>query len=444
MTVSSMDWIEMHNMEFGECIVLGGSNRQILMVDCGSMNSKIQETEEAVHVYLEKGILPRYEEAEGRSFLLTHYHRDHISGLFYIIQTDPYYFDRIYLPTAPVNNEGRALLLEISVYIFTFWGRQSEYFQTSIAPLRMFENLRQLAGSESIYTLGRGSTFLFDDVEYDVLWPAWEQYPFSELLRDIVEELDICMSSPYSGRKAAKFLRIKEEFCQEYVYCCELCSEETRGQPAEIEESMDRLEDYLGRLEELSEDLQKLPASQDVIEVLSRPSVRNEYSQQQNTASVVFHNNRRQEASYDDILMTGDATPETFDAIAEDLYDGYYIFKAPHHGTSGSWSHIFQDIAKSHILISNGDYHAAGMICGEYQEEEGIKHCTNRYACAWFLENGYCCNHMCECFEYNERGAAPEKCPKCKGRTRLADCGIYVVSGQMERGCLCDSLEENW
>ena len=204
-----MDWIEMHNMEFGECIVLGGSDHQILMVDCGSMNSRIQETEETVYDYIEKGILPRYEEAEGRSFLLTHYHRDHISGLFYILEAAPYFFDRIYLPATPVDSQGRALLLEIAVYIFTFWGRKSEYFQTSIVPLRIFENLRRIVGSEAVYTLGRGSTFLFDDVEYDVLWPAWEHYPFSETLIDIVEELDVCLSSPYSGRKAAKFLRLK-------------------------------------------------------------------------------------------------------------------------------------------------------------------------------------------------------------------------------------------
>lgn len=433
-----MDWLEMHNMEFGECIVLGSASRQILMVDCGSMNKKICDIDMEVTDYVEHVISPRYEGAKSRTFLLTHFHKDHLSGLRHLLKKSPYYFDRIYLPATPVDSDGRALLLEFALYVFTFLGRQSEYSQMSVGALRIFERLRQIVGTETIYTVGRGSVFTFDEVEYDVLWPAWEEYPFSELLEDSVEELDVCMSSPFLGNKALEFLRIKEEFCEEYVHCCELCSEETRGQLWEIEDSIDQLQKYLDQLEELSEDLLLLPSSQDVVEILSRPAVRSEYSNAQNTASVVFHNHRVQEASFDDILMTGDATPETFDAIAEDLYDGYFIFKAPHHGTSGSWSHVFQDICKSHILISNGDYHAAGMVCAEYQEEEGIKHCTNPTACAWYMENGFCCNRNAYCFEYDDRGALPLKCPKCMGKSRAADCGVYVVSYEMERGCLCD------
>ena len=36
--VSVLDWLEMHNLEFGECTVLGSLEGNILMVDCGSMN----------------------------------------------------------------------------------------------------------------------------------------------------------------------------------------------------------------------------------------------------------------------------------------------------------------------------------------------------------------------------------------------------------------------
>ena len=37
-----MRWIELNNVEYGECIVLGGRDRSILMVDCGSMNQKVR------------------------------------------------------------------------------------------------------------------------------------------------------------------------------------------------------------------------------------------------------------------------------------------------------------------------------------------------------------------------------------------------------------------
>ena len=38
-----MQWLELHNVEYGECIVLGGAHHDILMVDCGSINQKIRE-----------------------------------------------------------------------------------------------------------------------------------------------------------------------------------------------------------------------------------------------------------------------------------------------------------------------------------------------------------------------------------------------------------------
>lgn len=438
-----MDWLEMHNMEFGECTVLGSADGSILMVDCGSMNLRIRETDIEVSQYVEQILMPRYQESVRRTFLLTHYHRDHLSGLRQIIKRDPYYFDRIYLPAAPINEQGRALLLEFAIYVFVFLGRQSEYSQMSISALRIFERLGQLAGTETIYTLGRGSSFDFGEVQYDVLWPDWECYPFPHMLEDVVEQLDVCLSSPFLGGSAPEFLQIKQEFCEEYVRCCDLCSEEHRGQLVEIDESIGRLKKNLDRLEELSDSLLRLPPAQDVVELLSRQSVRTTYSNAQNMASVVFHNHRVQEASYDDLLMTGDATQETFDEIAEDLYDAYYIFQAPHHGTSGSWCTFFQDIGKAHLLISNGDYQAAGLICKEYAEDEGIKHCTNPLACEWYSEHGCCCNQEASCWEYDERGASPCNVPSAWVPARPQNVVfISCLAIQTEVVCVTDDKGE--
>ena len=33
-----MDRVELHDVEYGDCTVLVGQNRQILMVDCGSVS----------------------------------------------------------------------------------------------------------------------------------------------------------------------------------------------------------------------------------------------------------------------------------------------------------------------------------------------------------------------------------------------------------------------
>ena len=37
-----MQYIELHNVEYGECIVLGGGRGEILMVDCGSVSQRLR------------------------------------------------------------------------------------------------------------------------------------------------------------------------------------------------------------------------------------------------------------------------------------------------------------------------------------------------------------------------------------------------------------------
>ena len=434
-----MQWLEMHNVEFGECIVIGGSDNSILMVDCGSMNHKIRENEMEVSDYIQQYVMPRYRDIKERSFLLTHFHRDHMAGFRQIIKHEPQYFQRIYLPMTPVDENGRALLIEFAVYVFAFLGRQSEYSQMSVGALRIFERLHGILGADAITTVGRGRSFSFDGVTYDVLWPSTQNYPFSSAFTDIVEELDICLSSPFLGKNASVFLQLKHQFSQEYIHCCEILSGERHGDIAETEASIERLKNLLDAIEELIDSLLLLPAAQDVLEILERPAVRAEYSYAQNAASVIFQNRRVREGSFDDILMTGDATPETFDEIGGDLYDGYYIFKAPHHGTQGYWSDLFSDILKQHILISNGDYHAAGLISLEYpQEEKGIKHCTNPSACQWMNDYGRCCNRIAYCYEASAHGSLTLKCPKCITREGDAGCRIYLISYGKDKGCFCD------
>lgn len=105
--VSVLDWLEMHNLEFGECTVLGSLEGNILMVDCGSMNVKIRESDMEVTDYVENNIVPRYFDAKERSFLLTHFHRDHMSGLRYLLKRDHGFFHRVFVPAASVNREGK-------------------------------------------------------------------------------------------------------------------------------------------------------------------------------------------------------------------------------------------------------------------------------------------------------------------------------------------------
>lgn len=76
-----MDRIELHDVEYGDCTVLVGHNRSILMVDCGSVSRYARRGEEEIHRRFE-AIFNRYIGAAQRQFLLTHYHRDHMNGFF--------------------------------------------------------------------------------------------------------------------------------------------------------------------------------------------------------------------------------------------------------------------------------------------------------------------------------------------------------------------------
>ena len=43
-----MDRVELHDVEYGDCTVLVGQNRQILMVDCGSVSRYARRGEEEI------------------------------------------------------------------------------------------------------------------------------------------------------------------------------------------------------------------------------------------------------------------------------------------------------------------------------------------------------------------------------------------------------------
>ena len=138
--------------------------------------------------------------------------------------------------------------------------------------------------------------------------------------------------------------------------------------------------------------------------------------------------------------MTGDASPETLDALAELLYENYYIIKAPHHGTASHWSHLLSEISSSHILVSNGDYQKAGKIAPAYLELPAVKHCTNCSACDWYAVSGCSCNRMAVCYDLANGAGLTIKCPYVCGAQQSPDCGIFIVGAAGRRSCLCDNL----
>lgn len=115
------------------------------------------------------------------------------------------------------------------------------------------------------------------------------------------------------------------------------------------------------------------------------------FGKELNGSSIVFQNQKQNrwfqnKHTREDILFTGDATPNTMEKISEMLHDRYYLVKAPHHGTSSEWWEGWNTIEITHMLISNGHHSAGGMIGEEYVLLPAIKHCTNCTRCRWYVE----------------------------------------------------------
>ena len=135
-----MDRVELHDVEYGDCTVLVGQNRQILMVDCGSVSRYARRGEEEIDRRFNE-IFSRYAPAAQRQFLLTHYHRDHMSGFLKQVKKDPGYFDRVYLPALPCDKRGVNPVLEFAVFAHFFAVPQSDFAQVNTTCLRIFDAL---------------------------------------------------------------------------------------------------------------------------------------------------------------------------------------------------------------------------------------------------------------------------------------------------------------
>lgn len=221
------------------------------MVDCGSMNRVRREDGRELSLCVNEGILERYRRAPSRAFLLSHCHRDHLSGFWNLLGKEPKYFNQIFLPASPCDHLGRALLLEFALFVFVFLRDQTDYSRANIASLRLYERAARASGPETVRGLAAGDSFTFDNVTYDVLWPRRQDYPFSDLFANAVEELNVELSSPFLPSCAAKFQALKNEFCRA---CCRAAS----GMPL-TEEAVSACTSLLLQIDELAPQLNLLP-----------------------------------------------------------------------------------------------------------------------------------------------------------------------------------------
>lgn len=436
-----MEWIELHNIEFGDCTVLGSDN-QILMIDCGSLNATLGKGVCKFTDYVRK-LTTRYAPITERHCMISHFHKDHVNGLTEILQKDPFFFQRIYLPSTPQDGNGNPLLLEFALLIYAFVTEKSDYSELVDNIVTAFSRIRNLSSTACIATLCGGDQFVFDHVTYEVLWPKQTDYPFSDVFYELVEEANELLTTTW-GNQAELFLQYKDTFCDCYLHCIDIFSLYSTATLEEKNEAISDLEWVLQRIDALIYELNALPIAQDVAELVGSQKARMRFSKELNGASIVFHNMQKfqwfkHKHTRQDILFTGDATPKTMEEIAAFMHDHYYVVKAPHHGTDSEWWEGWHGLKMDHMLISNGHHSAGGMISAEYAQLSAIKHCTNCTRCHWFLETGKSCNRKKKCSENEHRSRKVKKCPANQyGETDcLRGCNIYTVGPIGAYACYC-------
>ena len=224
-----MQWMEMHQVGFGECVVLGGRKKEILMIDCGSLQGRLDDG--TLFSDYTRQISERYGRAKQRTFLLTHFHKDHYGGLPLLLEQNPRYFGQIFLPNCPLNEKGVPLLLELAILIDCFVPKQTLTSRMNAGALRVFDKIGKLAGTEVIYTLKAGDSFVFDGVTYDVLWPPRDRYPFDPACVGVSQEINAILQTQ-SHQRIQAFLELKEELCGAYVRCMDAFAMQTDADTA--------------------------------------------------------------------------------------------------------------------------------------------------------------------------------------------------------------------
>lgn len=416
--MSEIEYIEQHNVGFGSCLVIGHYSNSMLMVDCGSMNNKVNNTPFKSIVY---NISERYQDVSQRDFLLTHYHRDHICGFFHIISQNPHYFNNIFLPDVIPYRNKLAPLQELALYAKLFLPSQCGQSVVSTSALKIINVLASTVGLENVFTLRAGNVFACGQCRYKVLAPYENHFQAYDEISKVIYQLSSEFSSNYISWR---FQHLKNLFCKLYL----LCSNNLNIQYKNI--NLSQIQDLAACLNEMEKLKINFSTAQKqrVTEILTSNNFSREYSFALNSTGIVFH-----KTSYPTLLITGDAMPHMFETF-NTLCEKYYMVQAPHHGTCSGFSDILYNIPKSHILISNGQYHAGGAICEKYSLDNAICHCTNNLVCPYFKKHKSCCNQLCIC---DDKSTFTFKCSAAAKNDTISLCNIYSLFGDISYGCSC-------
>ncbi len=387
--------VDLHNMEFGECLVIHGNADDILMVDCGSACSSITLTGTAINEHIMRAIVPQYHTSTNKAFLLTHFHEDHYSGFKYILEAALIDFHRVYLPPV-VLVHNRPVLIELALYLYAFASEGTELYKMSKSLIEIFSLIQRTLGLSTVRTLQQGDRFTYDGINYTVLWPEIHSdlYQGSLGLLEYIEALER-ENKEAIDENYVRFLELKSRFVHVYRELSGLLhlrGDDSEDQPI-TSESYSRIIELIETILNNIKDIRRNPdfINADLVKQVkhylslgkSRSIMKNDF----NDTSIVFH-------SENQLLMTGDASPAVFHKIRDLLCPIYCFIKAPHHGTKRHYSPHLNATKKLGWIISNGKRQGYGFIDPRYSTAIFGSRCTNHSVCTHYqVEHTNCSRH---------------------------------------------------
>lgn len=378
--------LKMYNVQFGDAFLLYGQGENLL-VDLGSIQREFNFTPIRDSI--------REESADKQlSLLLSHFHRDHWSGL----RNQPVghmlpSLNRVYIPDIfRMRRPGKVDVVVRSLL--------SEFLEAVLLERRPAFSLADLLREvlpglpkERICLLSRGDVFQMGGQSYEVLWPHLDEKSvvprrnrqFQIFLERIESKLAIGEGEVglLATLEAIADMLLKE--FRDYLDHDNL--ERRLTEP----NSYENLYFQIGKLaESLSEELKR-----DIGELREKTRYyAGQLSQDWNRISLVFQE-RTEEMNYDGVLMTGDAPISVLKKLEHGDFSGpklqthFAVIKAPHHGTKTHFCDILPNCR--YICISNGSgNHGYEKISEQYEYV---------YGCLGKKVDIYCTNTRCEFLE---------------------------------------------
>lgn len=340
--------LRMYNVQFGDAFLLYGQGENLL-VDLGSIQGAFcfNQVRDSI----------RAESAGGQlSLMLTHFHRDHWSGLHNQPAGHPLPpIKMIYLPDIfQMRFYGR-----LDVIVRSLLGDFLEAVvlrkrpQFTLADL-LREVLPGLSGRQ-IRFLSRGDTFSVGGQDYEVLWPRLETEDVvgarNKRLLEFIERVEAKLAAAGAEDRLWDTMEaMANVLLRDFA-----ASLDQRISPV-VGAEQRLYEDVYDRAQRLAEALMT-DVQQD--EGAFRDQVRyyaEQLSRDWNRVSLVFQ--ERCEADGGGILMTGDAPRTVMKRLASGtlgtpgLLEQYAVIKAPHHGTGSHFCAVLPNCR--YLCISSG------------------------------------------------------------------------------------------